>query len=305
MSTKTIIALLFLSLFFVYGCAPMTENQFKKKGWTSLSSKQIYSLVSGNSMHVRSSDFDGRIFMRKDGKLSIKDHSNNKDTGTWDINTENRLCLKFKSWYFGDIKCYSIYTQEGSNSYRFFTPNGAIYYTGTLLSGDSAKLGKFIKKTKGDQYLRQQFAGDQPKSGKTNRRFGSGARKQQQTYSPAKGEIEHSVKVMAKDCPGCNLEGADLTKASLIGANLEGTRLKGADLSRANLRRANLKNADLSGALLINTNLPGADLRDSDLHGANLTGANLIRADLRGADTAGALFNGAHLEGVKGLKNQP
>jgi len=304
-SAKNYTSLLFLSLFFVCSCAPMTQKQSKSKGWNPLSSKQIYSLVSGNSMHLTAINFDGRIFMRKDGKLSARDLINNTDTGTWDINTENQLCLKFNTWYFGDIRCYSIYAKEGSNSYQFFTSNGARYYTGTMLSGDSAKLGKFIKEKKGSQYLRGQFAGDQPKEKKSSQTSAPVVSLKQKKYSPAKGEMEHSIKTMAQNCPGCNLEGADLRKISLINANLEGAKLKGSDLSRANLRRANLKGADLSGALLINTNLPGADLRQCDLHGANLSGANLIKADLTGADTAGAIFTGAHLEGVKGLKKQP
>lgn len=300
---KHVFAICLCVLFLICSCTPMSVNQYKEKGWSPLSSRQIFELVSGNSIHLRASDFDGRIFLRKDGKLSARDHLNNKDSGTWDINGENQLCLKFKIWYYSDLKCYMVYTEKSSETYRLFTPNGAIYSTAKITGGDSAKLSKGIASKNSNTFFRQKFAGNQPeKNTASPHRSGSFSNRSQRDPSSAADAAEHTIKTMAKDCPGCNFDGADLRKASLINANLEGANLKGADMSRANLRRANLKNTDLSGALLINTNLPGADLRDSDLHGANLTGANLIKADLRGADTAGTIFTGAHLEGVRGLE---
>ena len=296
MSSKIIFPFIFLGLFLFSGCAPVTESQFIDKGWVPLDSQKIFTRVANNSIQLRSASFEGRLFLRKDGKLSANDLHNNKDTGTWDINAKNQLCLKYKDWYFSEIKCYSIYTKEGSNAITFFTPNGAFHAKGTLLDGDTVKLGQQIKKEKHKQFLRKELAGETTTIKPLPNR--------PETKS-VMAEVDHTLKTMAKNCPGCSMEGADLRKATLIGANLEKTKLKGADLSRANLRRANLKGADLSGALLINTNLPGADLRDSDLHGANLTGANLIRADLRGADMAGAILTGAHTEGIKGLKKQP
>ncbi len=56
-----------------------------------------------------------------------------------------------------------------------------------------------------------------------------------------------------RECPGCDLRGADLRGAHLIGA----------DLRKANLQGANLEEA----------NLEGADLTDANLEGANLTGS--------------------------------
>lgn len=302
---KTISIFFAACLLSLAGCAPMTENSIKEKGWTSLSSKQIFDLVAGNSLQLQSSGFNGKLFLRKDGKLHAKDYGGNQDSGNWDINKENRLCFKFTKWNFGDVRCYSIYSKEGTGSYRFTTPNGAVHYQASIAGGDPAKLGRNLKQSGSSQYLRSEFAGETKPESKTHISTVVSASYKEQRYSPPKEEIEQSVKNMAKNCPGCNLAGLDLTKASLIGAMLEGAKLKGADLTRANLRRAKLKGADLSGALLINTNLPGADLRDCDLHGANLTGANLIRADLTGADTAGAIFKGALLEGVKGYKVKP
>ncbi len=302
---QTISIFLAACLLFLAGCAPMTENSIKEKGWISLSSKQIFDLVAGNSMKLQSSGFNGKLFLRKDGKLHAKDYSGIQDSGIWDINKENRLCFKFTKWNFGDVRCYSIYTKEGTGSYRFTTPNGAIHFQARITGGDPAKLGRKLKQSGSSQYLRSEFAGETEPAVKTHVSSSVTTSYKEQRYSPPKEEIEQSVKKLAKNCPGCNLAGLDLTKASLIGAMLEGAKLKGADLTRANLRRAKLKGADLSGALLINTNMPGADLRDCDLHGANLTGANLIRADLTGADTAGAIFTGALLEGVKGYRKKP
>ena len=83
-----------------------------------------------------------------------------------------------------------------------------------------------------------------------------------------------------------NLFRADLTRASLSGADLRRTnlgraRLRYADLCGAQLGGADLYKADLRGAELL-----GADLRQADLHGADLFGANLRRVDLSQANPA-------------------
>jgi uncharacterized protein YjbI with pentapeptide repeats len=77
---------------------------------------------------------------------------------------------------------------------------------------------------------------------------------------------------------GANLTDATLTNANLQGAYLEEATLTNADLSAANLRFAHMGHSDLSGADFSNADLSGADLSsavfiDTDLSGANLTGA--------------------------------
>ena len=82
------------------------------------------------------------------------------------------------------------------------------------------------------------------------------------------------------DCPGCNLEGADLTNTCVKAKNLTGANFdhasavlmcmsfanftnatfRGTDLSGANLAHATLDGADLSGAVLTITSLKGTDL---------------------------------------------
>jgi uncharacterized protein YjbI with pentapeptide repeats len=63
-----------------------------------------------------------------------------------------------------------------------------------------------------------------------------------------------------KDCPGCNLAGAQLKRRNLGGANLSGANLAGASFHRAVLRGANLSGADLTEANLNKTDLLQANL---------------------------------------------
>jgi hypothetical protein len=286
------------------------------KGSTPLTAKQIFDMVSGNSMHLESVDFNANIYLQPDGSISASGESltaDDTDKGGWDINGANQLCLKFKVWYYGEMKCYSVYPDAGKNAYALFNDKGALAYNAKVSSGDSAHLYKSPEPTKKTTYLRESLASGQTSaqasSTNSSRPEAESAAKttylrqsltssqpaaiQQQTSSPSEptviaspgasdDEIEHTVKSMAKNCPGCNLEKSDLRQADLVGANLQGANLKGADLSRANLRRANLKKADLTNA--------------------DFTGANLIQADFTGAKTENMILTNAHTEGAKGLK---
>jgi uncharacterized protein YjbI with pentapeptide repeats len=57
-------------------------------------------------------------------------------------------------------------------------------------------------------------------------------------------------------CLGCDLSGADLSKAGLSGVNLSGAKLSNAYLSGADLTGATLKNAKIEGAIFCNTKTP-------------------------------------------------
>ena len=85
-----------------------------------------------------------------------------------------------------------------------------------------------------------------------------------------------------KGCQGCNLRGADLTRAELDGVNL-----KGADLRDARLMLANMAGADLSGA-----DLRGARCGGADLAGADIRGTVMDENTMDGAYLAGALQDG-------------
>ena len=85
-------------------------------------------------------------------------------------------------------------------------------------------------------------------------------------------------------CEGCDLSGADLSKAELSGAGLTGANLSNADLRRTILLGATLNDANLKGA-----DLRGAYLDDARFGGADLTGAKLGNAKLGGADLSAAI----------------
>ncbi len=320
------------------GCAPVTQNQMAAKGSTPLTAKQIFALVSGNTLYMEAMSFNAHMYFQPDGTASAHAESitgDDTDKGGWDINGENQLCLKFKVWYYGEMRCYAVYPDAGKNNFALFRDNGALAYSAKSFTGDSAHLYKPPKSPQKDTYLRESLATGQTSISpaqpspspqpaeppKTNTYFRESLAAGQDVSSPQDSalsassvqskeampvasdeEIEHTVKSMAKNCPGCNLNKSDLRQADLVGANLKGADLQGADLSRANLRRANLEDANLKGATLLNSNLPGANLKGANLTDADLSGANLIKADFTGAKTENMILNNTLLEGVKGLK---
>lgn len=93
-------------------------------------------------------------------------------------------------------------------------------------------------------------------------------------------EVQGNITTLqqTKNCPQCDLSGANLNRMDLSGANLEG-----ANLSRAKLNLANLT---------------GANLRKADLRDVVFGGADLAEADLRGADLRGTSFAGAYMSGI-------
>jgi predicted dehydrogenase len=82
----------------------------------------------------------------------------------------------------------------------------------------------------------------------------------------------------------CCGSGADLKQANLSGASLAGADLSGSDLLQANFTGANLAGADLSGSDLTQANFTGANLTGADLSGSDLSGANFTGCSLAGAD---------------------
>jgi hypothetical protein len=285
-------------------CGSSTINSAVKRGDKPLSVDEIYSLVNENTVRLVSSDFDAHVYFADNGKITANSLKNADDDGHWDIKSNATLCLKFSIWYYGDVKCYSVYRETEKDSYVFFTNNGAFAYTGTMVSGNSQNLNIAAEK-QDDEFMRKSLS----KGGKSTTATVTAAPAAAVapvvvSTGPAASseEINHTVKSMAQDCPDCNLEDADLRQAYLVGANLKGANLRGADLSRANLRRANLEGADLAGATLLSTNLPGANLKNADLTGADLTGSNLIQADLSGADLENSILKDTLQEGTKGIR---
>jgi uncharacterized protein YjbI with pentapeptide repeats len=81
-----------------------------------------------------------------------------------------------------------------------------------------------------------------------------------------------------KNCPRCDLVGANLSGKDLSSANLVDANLRGAILSQANLTQANLVGADLTGV-----DVTGTKLRQANLLEAKLSGVNLHQADTHDA----------------------
>ncbi len=299
-----------LVLLIFSSCAPSNVNRAEQQGAAPLNSQEIFDIATGNTLRLISSEFDAYVYFSEDGSLSASSIFNNSiDYGTWDITSDDKLCIKYQVWYYGDVNCHSVLNDANNNQYMLFTNNGSLAFTAKASPGNSRNLKIKTKKDKKAVYVRGTMTKGQsaaPSSVSTSPQPTPAAAPASvitnMSSSASKEEVKHTVKTMAQDCPNCNLEDADLRTAYLVGANLKGANLKGADLSRANMRRANLEDADLTGATLLSANLPGANLKGADLSGTDFTGSNLIQADFTGADTEGAIFENTLQEGVKGLK---
>jgi uncharacterized protein YjbI with pentapeptide repeats len=112
-----------------------------------------------------------------------------------------------------------------------------------------------------------------------------------------KSHLEESD-LKGADLTGANLEEACLSQANLYKANLARSNLRKADLYKTNLEESNLREANLEGVSLDKANLYGADLSEASLHEADLGGANLKGVNLHGADLSGVNLFGLDLEEV-------
>ncbi|WP_456384509.1 pentapeptide repeat-containing protein [Desulfolithobacter sp.] len=300
---------LVLVLLLAVGCGPATQNQLDNKtGYSRLSPEDVLSLVEGNTLFLHSLEEESYYYFDPSSTAFARDIYNNSDTGRWDVSDLGELCIRMRSWWYGDLRCFEVFTDPGKKYYFLVNGSGVRQYTAELQQGDSQNLYHETKTKKRKSYrssIRTRTAESTARPEKKILREEETAGVQDNVPSRPmvdKRELEATVKWMARDCPDCRLAGSDLQKADLVQANLPGADLSYANLRMANLRRANLQGAKLEKANLIYANLPGANLRDANLRGAILRGANLIRADLTGADLTGADLTDALLEGVKGLK---
>ena len=119
------------------------------------------------------------------------------------------------------------------------------------------------------------------------------------TFLPAPAQAENPAQVVqlleTGACQSCDLSGADLTGAHLIGVDL-----RGANLTNATLANANLEGSDLTGATLANTDLSGAFLTnalldDTVISNADLSNSTLVYTSLDGADVNQVNLEGAHV----------
>jgi len=301
-----IAACLSILLIVVSGCGPATKQQAVNRENIRLTGDELVRALSGKSLILSAYDFSGTVYFQTDGQLSGVDNQDQRDIGRWKISGDEEICLKFRLWYYGDAKCYSVFSNPRADRLTFFTSNGAAYYTAMSITGDPAALAAQLKeKSSNDNRAAQSTSQasatvDQDKASKTAKEPRNIA-----TSTGQQSDSEQTVKRLAGNCPGCNMAGIKLNEASLIKANLQGANLEGADLRYANLRRADLSGAILINARLNHANLPGADLSNADLSGADLSGANLLLTNFTGADVSGAQFTDANLEKTIGLPDIP
>ncbi|MFT5698910.1 MAG: hypothetical protein ACI8ZB_001766 [Desulforhopalus sp.] len=275
--------LLLLCGCFLCSCAPLTQKQYQKNGLIPLSGSQLQSDLTGQTLHLEAIDFDAFIVFHENMSISATSHDGDSDTGIWSLPDDNLICMKFKSWYFGDERCYRVIRQE--SRFSFFSPNGAISYTGTTSpqASDSQVTTTVVPATKASSATEQD-----PEVRNTT------------ITNTSKETARDRFVRLAKNCPDCNFSGVDFSSAELNHANLAGADLSGADFTNANLRQANLQGANLTNTILIRANLAGANLSSADLSRADLSGSNLIRANVTNATFDETKLTGAHLESIQG-----
>lgn len=261
-------------------CAPVNMKQMIADGNAPLTKTQLQEVLADRTLHLEAIDLDAKVHYLENGRLTAISLQGEKDEGKWSISGGDQLCMKFNHWYYGDVKCYKLFSEK--DTFVFFTANGARSYTGTNLPGtETAATSQSSSAVRDTEVLDQNTSLEAPVS---------------------QEDQKHTLISLARDCPDCDLPGVNLAGAQLVAANLAGANLSGADLRSANLRRANLAGANLTGAKMTGTNLAGATLTNANLTNADLTGSNLIRADVTGAKLNGANLSGAHLESIQGYK---
>ena len=306
------LAALVLTCVLLLGCAPRTvDGLLKEEGQQALPGEKILSLVKGNTLLLRSFEEDSSLYFDPSGRLFATDISANRDDGKWDVSQEGELCLRLSKWYYGDLRCFQVFSDAAEKKLHLASSSGVLQYAAEQQAGDSKKLFSTSRQKNGKQRTSLRKQEDTAPSkrerpavdeGRQPEAEQSGDKSSQEKEVALPGDTSATLAWMAKDCPGCNLADADLEKADLIAAKLAEADLHGANLRMANLRRANLQGANLRRANLAYANLPGANLQKADLRDAILKGANLIRADLTGARLEGTDLTDALTDGAKGLK---
>ena len=293
------------------GCGPTTVDRLTKdKGAHQVPAQEVLSLVKGNTLFLHSYNEDSHLFFEHSGRLFGLDTVSGKDKGKWDVSDNGELCLRMDKWWYGDLRCFEVFTMSSQEMVYLADGNGVIQFSAQPQQGDERRL---YSQTEASSPQSRKSIRKQQEKREPYRQTSSAQTAPTRSATPQVVEergvetadakdTSATVEWMAKDCPGCNLAAADLGRADLVEAKLAGADLHGANLSMANMRRADLRGANLREATLAYTNLPGANLQGADLRGAMLKGANLIKADLTGAKLEGADLTEILREGVKGLK---
>ncbi len=287
--------LLAMLLFLVAGCGTKEAKTALEKApageGTRITGAELIELLSDNTISIHEYGETATIEMYANGKMYAVKSKTEKNEGKWSTE-DDRLCLQFKRWGFGEQICYDVFRK--GEEYNLYTASGikSSYFTITkgvkrgqagkgAASGQKQPSKRASATASPDVVVEEQAA---PVSTPTIQETNQASRPQ-----AASRDLGMIYRSMSQNCPGCNLQGANLAEASLMRANLAGANLTNANLGKANLKWANLKGTNLTGADLSGANLAGADLAGANLERADLTGANLEQANLRGATINGAI----------------
>ena len=289
--------LLTMLLFLVAGCGTKETKEAPGKApageGTRITGAELIELLSDNTISLAEYGDFATIEMYGNGKMYAVKSKTEKNEGVWSTE-EDRLCLQFKRWGFGEQICYTVFRK--GEEYNLYTSTGlkSSYFTITkgVKRGQAGKNAVGTKKqpakrasaTASPDVVIEEPAAAPPVSTPTIQETNQAANPQ-----AASRDLGMIYRGMSQNCPGCNLQGVNLAEASLMRANLAGANLSNATLVKANLKWANLKGANLTSADLSGANLAGADLAGANLERADLTGANLEQANLRGATITGAI----------------
>ena len=286
-----------LLLFLVAGCGIMQEETSTSEktpagAGTKITGAELIDLLSDNTISIHEYGETAIIAMYASGKMYAEKSKTEKNDGTW-ATEDDKLCLRFKRWGFGEEICYDVFRK--GEEYHLYTESGIKSSYFTITPGVKERPAEKSAASKRRQPSRRTAATTSPDvvveepiappvSTPTIQETNQGSSPQ-----AANRDLGMIYRGMSQNCPGCNLQGANLAEASLIRANLAGANLTNATLVKANLKWANLKGANLTSADLSGANLAGADLAGANLERADLTGANLEQANLRGATITGAI----------------
>lgn len=289
--------LLTMLLFLVAGCGTKETKDALEKApageGTRITGAELIELLSDNTISLSEYGETAVIEMYGNGKMYAVKSKTEKNEGKWSTE-DDKLCLQFRRWGFGEELCYTVFRK--GEEYNLYTNTGlkSSYFTITkgVKRGQAGKNAASAPKqpakrasaTTSPDVVIEEPAAAPPASTPAIQETNQAANPQ--TASRDLGMIYRG---MSQNCPGCNLQGANLAEASLLRANLAGANLTNANMAKANLKWANLKGANLTAADLSGANLAGADLAGANLERADLTGANLEQANLRGAIITGAI----------------
>ena len=291
------VLLLAMLVFLIAGCGLMKEttNTTEKAPageGARITGAELIELLSDNTIAIHEYGETAIIEMYDNGKMYAVKSKTEKNEGVWSTE-DDRLCLQFKRWGFGEQICYTVFRK--GEEYNLYTATGikSSYFTitkgvkrgqtGKGAAGAQKQPAKRASATASPDVVVEEPAAP-PVSTPTIQETNQASNPQ-----AASRDLGMIYRGMSQNCPGCNLQGANLAEASLMRANLAGTNLSNANLVKANLKWANLKGANLTSADLSGANLAGADLAGANLERADLTGANLEQANLRGATINGAI----------------